>query len=580
MARVLKLLLVAALLLPTSVLQSRVGEAQSTGDCADGTIVEGLCVVDHGPPTCTDDSALVDGACLKIEPPTIDVQCPQGTLGEPGQCHVILEAEDVLGCEIGGLVGGNCVSVEPAPTGCPDGYEATAALGGICARFEPAEQLPPDCPEGAYGVPGDCYILVAKGPRGYVCEEGELVSTACVIAGEPPVPGPSTCPVSATLFFLEGRCFTLVAANGDGSCPGDLLPNGALCEQPEPLRPGALTCQPGFGLVDGGCVRYEDPVPGEAHCPAGSTEDTEGNCRKPVADVPGAPYCPDPTSALNGASCVFTTGFILGPCPDGGTLDGSNCIMLSDPQVESVCPFDSSPIGDGLCRKDVADALIPVCANDDAELTDGGCVLRSDPECELGELVEGSCLEYIEVDFYCAGELVTINLQRGDPGVGTSGPDVILGTNGPDEIDARGGDDVICALNGDDVVDGGGGADIIFGDGGDDNIRGGSGHDDIRGGSGNDDIRSGSGDDDVRGGNGDDDIRGGSGDDQLRGGGDQDVIRGGSGDDQLRGGSDDDRLLGQADRDDLRGDGGNDECNGGSDIDTAASSCESQRHIP
>ena len=562
MGRALKLLLLAALVAPLLMFASP-ADAQTSGDCPGGEIVDGRCIIDHGPPTCPDGYELTEAAsCLRIDPPTSEAQCPQGALGEPGECYELVPTVDVLSCEVGGLVDGSCVSLEAAPTGCPDGYEADPALGGLCARFEPAEQLPPRCPEGARGVPGDCYILVAKGPRGSVCEEGELLGNICVIVGEPPVNGPATCPVSATVMFVDGRCFTLIEANADGSCPPDLLPNGASCEQPVELRPGALMCAAGFGLIDGQCIRYEDAIPGEAQCPPGSTEDDEGDCRKPVADVAGAYFCPDETSALNGTSCVFTTGLTFGPCPDGATLDGSNCITISDPLVESVCPQNATPIGDGLCRTDVADVLIAACADELAELTDDGCVLRAAPVCEIGALVDGSCIEAIEIDVYCAGALVTINLQRGDSGIGTSGPDVILGTHGADQIDGRGGNDVICALDGDD------------------HIRGGSGNDLIRAGSGNDLIRAGTGDDIVRGGGGQDDIRGGSGNDRLLGGGDRDIIWGGSGNDLLRGGGDDDRLLGQAGRDDLRGNGGYDVCNGGSDIDTAAPSCESQRRIP
>ena len=49
---------------------------------------------------------------------------------------------------------------------------------------------------------------------------------------------------------------------------------------------------------------------------SGSYEDASGDCRKPVANAQGAYSCADAASALNGKTCVFTTGFSVTLTPD------------------------------------------------------------------------------------------------------------------------------------------------------------------------------------------------------------------------------------------------------------------------
>ena len=106
---------------------------------------------------------------------------------------------------------------------CPKGYSPDDSLGGMCARFENADQSAAACPEGARGVAGACYILVAKGPRGTAtCAEGVLSGTNCVVTGAAPVNGVSTCPVSATVLAdaVTGECYTLVSrvSGGEAAC--------------------------------------------------------------------------------------------------------------------------------------------------------------------------------------------------------------------------------------------------------------------------------------------------------------------------------------------------------------------------
>lgn len=307
------------------------------------------------------------------------------------QAAVVTSADNPNSCDTGQLTpdGTKCyvparIIPQEGATLCPKGYSPDDSLGGMCARFEPATQRAAACPDGARGVAGACYILVAKGPRGTAaCATvgAVLVGTNCVITGAAPVNGPSTCPVSATVIQTGSECYTLIAppvspgdcaagyfefgtvckqnntgtdeasvraftcapsngepitenmhttdgitkiesceyrpANVAGNCPTGTTPdpNGVDCRRPVDLTPGPKQCAAGFGIVDGKCIRYEAPSSPAPQCPAGSVEDGVGDCRKPVADAAGAYYCKDANAALNGKSCVFTSGFLIEPAP-------------------------------------------------------------------------------------------------------------------------------------------------------------------------------------------------------------------------------------------------------------------------
>jgi|GEM_PF-3271911 len=485
MNRLAAMMLVAiCVMLPVFFLSTPDAAASPNGaSCDVGQLVNGVCVVDYGPPTCPVGSSLDGDTCVLITDPIVDAECPAGSLGTPGACYILLAWQPgPLVCEQGTLINGQCEERIPAPLSCPSGYAIDPLLGGLCTRTEPASQLPPTCPDGASGVPGACYILVAKVPAGPpFCVDGALVGNLCVIIGNPPLPGP----------------------------------------QP---------CDPGFGLVDGQCIRYEQPVFPVPQCPVGSAE-INGDCRKPVADAAGAYYCQSPMAVLNGKDCVFTAAFVFGPCQVGFGLVGSDCVRFTNPVSFPVCPVGSAEIN-GDCRKPVADVLgAPYCADPGAVLTSEGCELSVAALCQQGTLIDGSCVDQFDPTYYCNGLVVTINMQLGDAGQGTSGDDVILGTDGADTIWGRSGRDVICGQGGDDVIRGGRGRDIIFGDAGDDTLYGGRGADTISGGADNDDIRGNRGADVLAGDSGDDVIRGGRGNDSLDGGTDSDICIGGNGND-------------------------------------------------
>jgi hypothetical protein len=129
----------------------------------------------------------------------------------------------------------------------------------------------------------------------------------------------------------------------DTSCPdgtedrdGDPLVGD--CRRPVDLRPGALQCTEGFGLVDGKCIRYEGVDNASPQCPIGSVEDGSGDCRKPVADAKGAYYCKDANAALNGKSCVWTSGFLIEPSPDLYKCDaGVRTVIGSGGNAQVIC---------------------------------------------------------------------------------------------------------------------------------------------------------------------------------------------------------------------------------------------------
>jgi len=336
------------------------------------------------------------------------------------QAAVVTSADNPNSCDTGSLTpdGTKCYQAarlipQEGVTNCPKGYSPDDSLGGMCAKFDVATQRAAACPDGARGVAGACYILVAKGPRGAAtCDTGQtLAGTNCVITGALPVTGTATCPVSATVISSGGQCYTLVsppaspeacdavagyvefgtvckvsnpmaadaATAGSWTCPAPASgqtptgtthvlggitkiescsytpaqipgacaatlpgttddPGSPYCRRPVDLRPGALVCADGFGLVSGTCIRYVGVDIASPQCPIGSVEDGSGDCRKPVADAAGAYYCKDANAALNGKSCVWTSGFLVTPSPDLYKCDaGVRTVIGSAGSAQVIC---------------------------------------------------------------------------------------------------------------------------------------------------------------------------------------------------------------------------------------------------
>jgi|GEM_PF-1512802 len=385
---------------------------QVGGVCPVGTVADpgGLCrqAVPFAPGalTCSVGFGLVDGRCVRFEAAAIS-GCPAGaSLDSFDLCREpVADRITEFFCTDAAAVldGTDCViTVQPiectydqAILGCdvnmqrcPDGFAADASLGGICASFAPASQLPDTCPEGSRGSAGGCFILVAKGPRTAVCSEGVLAGSNCVITGPAPTAGPSTCPVSATVIEDGADCFLLVDADPSLGCLSGSTPDpvdSSLCRVPVARAPGALTCPAGFGLVDGNCVRFVAPVFASAQCPVGSSEDVNGDCRKPVADAAGAFFCESAGDALNGTSCVSTAGF-LPACQPGDACEGTGCpggfvlnvatqvCTLTVPAVETSASCPAGTFGSA------GDCYVVVPAT-------GG-----NPTCSAGVLIDADCV--------------------------------------------------------------------------------------------------------------------------------------------------------------------------------------------
>jgi hypothetical protein len=248
-------------------------------------------------------------------------------------------------------------------------------MGGMCARFEPASLLPDACPEGARGIAGGCYILVAKGPRGAAECDGEggvVYGDICVVEEGVPSYGASTCPTGDATIINPG-CYRLVSnVPVTDNCVGEYTANTAgeenVCRwmnsSPEagdecPSTSGAVfegdpisSADEAYGDISGLLESCE--YPWESYgggCPNNSEEEDDG-CRVYVSLIPGA----------------------LG-CPDGQALFGGKCwtyadLFSADPQ----CPIGTLDV-DGYCRKLVANAPAAyTCKDASAALNGKTCV--------------------------------------------------------------------------------------------------------------------------------------------------------------------------------------------------------------
>ena len=298
------------------------------------------------------------------------------------QAAVITSADNPNSCDEGQLTpdGTKCyvaarVIPQEGQTLCPKGFSPDDSLGAMCARFEPASQRAAACPEGARGSAGGCYILVAKGPRGAAecaVTGAVLVGTNCVITGNPPVNGPSSCPVSATVLEADGQCFTLISRPlGDTSCEAPYIVFGSICKQ---TNDGAtqqaildFECAAAPQTIienmrtHGGLTKIDScdyvPVAAPGDCPDDLEVDPgSGDCRRPVDLRPGALRC----------DASF------------GLVDGK-CIRYESAEADSPqCPIGSAEDGDGDCRKPVADATgAYYCKDANAALNGKSCVFTA-----------------------------------------------------------------------------------------------------------------------------------------------------------------------------------------------------------
>ena len=245
------------------------------------------------------------------------------------QAATVSSSDNANSCDVGELTAdaSQCyvaaqVMPQPGVAVCPTGYSQDDSLGGMCARFVDATLGAETCPAGSSGVADACYILVAMGPAGAGTCAGDTVleGNVCVEDEDAPTQALS-CPTSDTVIEIEddadtadedeSECFSVVLVP-ENDC---IVANGYYfddeteeCRDAQPLSLGDLTCEDGI-LIGTDCKTYTDPEVAGASCPIGSYLDASGDCRKPVANAVGTYSCADAASALNGKTCVFTTGF-------------------------------------------------------------------------------------------------------------------------------------------------------------------------------------------------------------------------------------------------------------------------------
>ncbi len=296
------------------------------------------------------------------------------------QAAVVTSADNPNSCDAGQLTpdGTKCYTAariipQEGKTLCPKGFSPDDSLGAMCARFEPATQRADTCPEGARGIAGGCYILVAKGPRGAAscaANGGVLSGTNCVITGDAPTNGPSSCPTSATVLEdANGVCYTLVSrVTGDApACTAPYAIINAATMRCKVVTDGTIgfTCPAAPGTILPESVTHpngttkiafciQSPPVTAGDCPDGTTADPGGNdCRRPVDLRPGA------------KQCAASFGIVDGKCIRYESAVAAN------PQ----CPTGSIENSVGDCQKPVADAKgAYYCKDANAALNGKSCV--------------------------------------------------------------------------------------------------------------------------------------------------------------------------------------------------------------
>jgi len=262
--------------------------------------------------------------------------CPDGARGTQGGCYILV-AKGPRGdsaCAEGSLVGTNCVITGAAPVNGPSTCQTSATV----------------LQDGS-----ECYTLIAPPVTAGSCDAAYFAFGSVCKANNTGTDQASvtafTCPAPATGESVTENMHTTDGiqkiesceyrpSNITGACPDGTTedPNGTDCRRPVDLRPGPKQCADGFGIVDGKCIRYASPSTPAPQCPAGSVEDSVGDCRKPVADAKGAFYCKDANAALNGKSCVFTSGFLVEATKDLYKCDeGTSTVIGFGSATQVIC---------------------------------------------------------------------------------------------------------------------------------------------------------------------------------------------------------------------------------------------------
>ena len=303
-------------------------------------------------------------------------------------------------------------------TSCPKGYSPDDSLGGMCARFEAADQQDDGCPEGARGVAGGCYILVAKGPAGALtCAAGfTLTGDVCRALAAAPTRADGTCPTADDI--VQDGCYRVfdktpvtnncispysvslgeckVSHDKDGKTDAQIL--AYTC----PAGPSGVTVNMSTSALAGGTkieACFYTLVTSGGQCPS-NTDNVGGECRSAVAVTPGALACAG-GAALEGTSCYDYAPATVAPasCPSGtwadaadncrknvtdaagayyckdasAALNGTNCVYTAPFTVEKAPDAYKCDKGD---RAVIGDQVLCFLGDADANLTSGPSCLQ------------------------------------------------------------------------------------------------------------------------------------------------------------------------------------------------------------
>lgn len=315
--------------------------ADNPNSCAKGTLtpdgtkcfVEARLLPQVGSTLCPDgyspDSSLND-MCAKFEPATQgDPGCPDGAAGVADGCYILVafgpkgDAE----CAEGTLAGSLCVVEGDAPV----------ATEGECAV------------SSTVFLDGDfCYSVLTRPTTSGACTAPYVVFGTVCKAANPDQQDPATaadweCPaiagetISEEMHTVGG--ITKISSceyprpSDAGDCPAttDVEVNGE-CRRAVEIKPGPKACaDDDYSFLDGKCIKYVTPDQDDASCPQGSLKVPGKNeCRQPVANKAGSYYCKDAAAALNGKTCVWTTGFLAEAAPNQYKCDEGTRAVIGD----------------------------------------------------------------------------------------------------------------------------------------------------------------------------------------------------------------------------------------------------------
>ena len=374
---------------------------------------DGLCRIEvdlrPGPQFCTEGFGLVSGRCLRYVEPVSGFGCPaESVLDSFGVCRQPVDqrrAELYCPSAAQQLDGAECVISVPLERECdyneviagcndtlvcPPSFASAPTYGGLCTRYEPTTQSDVvTCPDGARGVAGGCYILVAKGPAGEsgiaACPSGSIEDRAgsCrrPVADARPI---EFCPERTSSLNRQVCVFVTAPIDLADGCPAPFATDGDRCVWIEdavlsdtacrdanlgtagdctmnvvPLPSIDAFCELGSfsGLV---CDVIDEPLTTRNVCPESSTVLFEDDFCYTLVPKPDGADCPVGTVAdPNGIDCRRPVDLrpVAETCAEGFSVIRSRCRRYEAPVADFVqCPPGSSSVAGGGCHRPTAQA--------------------------------------------------------------------------------------------------------------------------------------------------------------------------------------------------------------------------------